>query len=88
VPDLAPAHGMVFETTAFALEAALTGAGVAIAAREVVAEALAAGRLVAPFDPVYVRPGVYWLVCAEARADEPKIAALRDWLMQEIAVNS
>lgn len=83
VADLQPAHGMMFETTAFALEAALTGAGVAIAAREVVADALAAGRLAAPFDQVYVRPGAYWLVCAEARADEPKIAALRDWLLAE-----
>jgi len=85
VQDLQPAHSMVFETTAFALEAALTGAGVAIVAREVAAEALAMGRLVAPFDPMYVRPGAYWLVCPEARADEPKIAALRDWLMEEVA---
>jgi len=88
VPDIAPTHGMVFETTAFALTAALTGAGVAIAAREVVADALAASRLVAPFDHVYVRPGVYWLVCAEARAGEPKIAALRDWLLNEVAEDS
>lgn len=84
-PDLQPAHSMVFETTAFALEAALSGAGVAIVAREVAADALARGRLVAPFDPMYVRPGAYWLVCAEARADEPKIAALRGWLLEEIA---
>ncbi len=85
VPDLQSAHNMVFETTAFALEAALTGAGIAIVARELVAEALAQGRLIAPFDRIYVRPGAYFLVCAEARADEPKIAALRDWLMAEIA---
>lgn len=87
-PDLQPAHSMVFETTAFALEAALTGAGVAIAAREVVAEALALGRLVAPFGAIYLRPGAYWLVCAEARATEPKIAALREWLLSEVAVDS
>lgn len=85
VPDLRPAHSMVFETTAFALEAAHTGAGVAIVARELVAEALAQGRLVAPFDRIYLRPGAYFLVCAEARADEPKIAALRAWLLSEIA---
>jgi LysR family glycine cleavage system transcriptional activator len=85
VPDLRGAHSMVFETTAFALEAALTGAGVAIVARELVAEALAQGRLVAPFDQFYRRPGAYFLVCAEARANEPKIAALRSWLLTEIA---
>jgi LysR family glycine cleavage system transcriptional activator len=84
VPDLQPAHSMVFETTAFALEAALSGAGVAIVAREVAADALARARLVAPFDPMYVRPGAYWLVCAEARADEPKIVALRGWLLGEV----
>ena len=85
VPDLRGAHSMVFETTAFALEAALTGAGVAIVARELVDEALAQGRLVAPFDQFYRRPGAYFLVCAEARANEPKIAALRSWLLAEIA---
>jgi LysR family glycine cleavage system transcriptional activator len=85
VPDLRAAHSMVFETTAFALEAALTGAGVAIVARELVAEALAQGRLAAPFAQFYLRPGAYFLVCAEARADEPKIAALRSWLLAEIA---
>jgi len=85
VPDLRGAHSMVFETTAFALEAALTGAGVAIVAHELVAEALAQGRLVAPFDQFYRRPGAYFLVCAEARANEPKIAALRSWLLTEIA---
>jgi LysR family glycine cleavage system transcriptional activator len=84
VPDLRGAHSMVFETTAFALEAALTGAGVAIVARELVADALAQGRLVAPFDRSYLRPGAYYLVCAEARANEPKIAALRSWLLAEI----
>jgi LysR family glycine cleavage system transcriptional activator len=85
VPDLRAAHSMVFETTAFALEAALTGAGVAIVARELVAEALAQGRLAAPFDQFYLRPGAYFFVCAEARANEPKIAALRNWLLAEIA---
>lgn len=85
VPDLRGAHSMVFETTAFALEAALTGAGVAIVARELVADALAQGRLAAPFDQFYRRPGAYFLVCAEARANEPKIAALRSWLLAEIA---
>jgi len=84
LPTLKPAHTMFFETTNFALEAATNGAGVAITARELVAEALALGRLVTPFDLAYPTTDAYFLVCTEARADEPKIAALRGWLLEEV----
>jgi len=83
IPDLKRAHMTVFETTNFALDAAANGAGVAITARELVAEALAAGRLVAPFERAFPTYHAYFLVCTDARADEPKIAALRRWLLGE-----
>ena len=47
--DLKPAQTVTFDTTNFAIEAAQQGAGVAIAALDFVAEALAGGRLAAPF---------------------------------------
>ena len=85
VPGLRPAHSAVFETTNFALAAAASGAGVAIVARELVAEELAAGRLVEPFDRAAPREDAYYLVCPELRSGEPKIAALRTWLLDEVA---
>lgn len=84
-PDLRPAHTAVFDTTNFALAAAMSGAGVAIVARELVEEELALGRLVEPFGRALPRDNAYFLVSPEARANEPKIAALRSWLMAEIA---
>ena len=82
---LQPAHTAVFETTNFALAAAASGAGVAIVARELVAEELASGRLVEPFGQALPREDAYFLVCPAVRAEEPKIAALRRWLLDEIA---
>jgi LysR family glycine cleavage system transcriptional activator len=84
-PDLQPAHTAVFETTNFALAAALSGGGVAIAARELVAEELAGGRLVEPFGQALPKDNAYYLVSPEVRANEPKIAALRAWLLCETA---
>ena len=81
-PD--PAHSIVFDLTHFALDAAVGGAGVAIVARALVEDDLASGRLVIPFDRPYRREAGYYLVCPMARAEEPKIAALRDWLLQEV----
>jgi LysR family glycine cleavage system transcriptional activator len=87
-PDLQPAHTAVFETTNFALAAALSGGGVAIAARELVAQELAGGRLVEPFGQALPKDNAYYLVSPEVRANEPKIAALRAWLLCETAENT
>ena len=87
-PGLRPAHTGLFETTNFALAAALSGAGVAIAARELVAEELASGRLVEPFDQALPKENAYYLVCPDVRADERKIAALRAWLLDEAAATA
>ncbi|MEM9681720.1 MAG: transcriptional regulator GcvA [Pseudomonadota bacterium] len=83
LPDLQPAHSATFETTYLALQAAVNGAGVAMAGRELVQQALDAGQLVAPFETTLSREAAYYLVCPEARAEEPKIAALRQWLLAE-----
>jgi LysR family glycine cleavage system transcriptional activator len=41
---------------------------------------IAQGRLVVPFDLVIPSAAGFYLVCPEATADQPKIAAFRDWL--------
>ncbi len=82
---LEPAQTVTFDTTNFALEAAQQGAGVAIAAMEFVADALADRRLVIPFGDPVKQDQAYYLVCPAGRADRPKIAALRAWLVREAA---
>ena len=44
---------------------------------------VAAGRLVRPFDISLPADYAYYMVCAEASADLPKIKAFRDWMLDE-----
>jgi len=44
-----------------------------------------AGRLVAPFDLRLKTSYSFFIVCLEARKNEPAIEAFRTWVMDEIA---
>jgi LysR family glycine cleavage system transcriptional activator len=45
--------------------------------------ALASGALVRLFDEATLPITIYSFACREARADEPRIRAFRDWLFAE-----
>ncbi|MFQ5959103.1 MAG: LysR substrate-binding domain-containing protein, partial [Alphaproteobacteria bacterium] len=59
--------------------------GVALARSALAAADLAAGRLVKPFDVSLPAEYAYYVVCPEATAERPKIAAFREWLFSEVA---
>jgi LysR family glycine cleavage system transcriptional activator len=63
--------------------AALDGLGVALASRPLVANALAQGRLVAPFDIAVGQSHAYHLVMAESIVKRPAVQAFRQWLLEE-----
>jgi LysR family glycine cleavage system transcriptional activator len=46
---------------------------------------IAAGRLVRPFDIGMPHDLAYYLVCPQASAQRPRIAAVRAWLLAEAA---
>ena len=72
-------HGSV------AVEAAIRGEGVAVARSTLVADDIAAGRLVAPFPELRLQAERgYDLVYRIGERDNPKIATLRGWLQTEI----
>lgn len=75
--------GTGFDHLYYLLEGALAGLGVAIAPEQLVAEDLAAGRLVAPWG--FVDTGGHWALCAPRRSTERRIAPLADWLRGELA---
>lgn len=85
VEGLDISHGPSFSLWELAFQAAIAGQGVALGRSTLVGEYLATGKLVKPF-PIssHSRFG-YYLVCLPERAREPKIAALRTWLEDEIA---
>jgi LysR family glycine cleavage system transcriptional activator len=75
-------RGSRFMLAEFAIQAAVEGQGVALGERLLIADDIAAGRLVTPFDPALnIEPEFgYYFVCPFQRRDDPRIAAFREWL--------
>jgi LysR family glycine cleavage system transcriptional activator len=82
-PD--PERGPKLETSALAVDAAISGLGVALANKRFVAGHLAAGRLVIPFDVEALGRYDFYLAYPSEQAEVPRIAAFRDWLLVETA---
>jgi LysR family glycine cleavage system transcriptional activator len=81
VSGVDPTTGQRFETFYFLLQAAVSGFGVAIGPRPLVADDIAAGRLVAPFG--FVPNGLSMYVSyPRARATDPQVVAFRNWLLE------
>lgn len=78
-----PAGEVSFESNVMAMQAALDGVGVAIAQIPYVSDALAAGRLVAPFPIVAHTVEGWFLEYRAIRKEDPALLAFRDWLRQE-----
>ncbi len=79
-------RGLHFNNTAIAVQAALAGQGVALGNTSLVADDLAAGRLVRPFELALKGPArfAYYLVTPRATAERPLVRAFRDWVLAEI----
>jgi LysR family transcriptional regulator, glycine cleavage system transcriptional activator len=76
-------RGPHFSHAALALDAAADGLGVALTMEILAAPELTTGRLTAPFDLRIELSSAYHVVCHEARATQPHIAAFREWLLAE-----
>lgn len=65
------------------IHAAMRGEGIACVPRVHVADDIASGRLVVPFDHPVESAGAYYLLYRKHDAEQPKIRAFRDWLLKE-----
>jgi len=86
-PEWALSHGLDpaqlqlgtgFEHLYYLLEAAVAGLGVAIAPEPLVADELAAGRLLAPWG--FGATGGFWVLAAPEGRQDVRVDALGDWL--------
>ncbi|MDR5783659.1 LysR substrate-binding domain-containing protein [Caballeronia sp. LZ065] len=78
-------RGPVYSHGSMAIEAAIRGEGVALGRSALVADDIAAGRLVAPLPDIrLIAERGYDLVCRTGNRDHPKVCALRDWLADEV----
>jgi LysR family transcriptional regulator of beta-lactamase len=78
-----PLNEALFGHNAMAMQAVLDGVGVAIAQLCYVSDALAAGRLVAPFPIVAHTSESWFLEYRPVRRGDPALLAFRDWLLSE-----
>ncbi len=80
-----PDRGPRFNDVAMAVQTAIDGHGVVLASDILIADDLAAGRLVRPFEQTVSMDFGYFVVCPKERANDTKVAAFRDWLLAEAA---
>ena len=83
VAEVDPRKGLHFESSNLAYHAAIEGLGVAIGIEALVREDLEQGRLVRPFEASRRSGHPVQLVYHRAKADNPSLVAVRDWLLQE-----
>ncbi len=77
--------GPRFEHCELTLGAAERGQGVALAYGALIERELTTGTLVRLFDAATEQALIYSLACLEGRAEVPKIAAFRAWILAEVA---
>jgi LysR family transcriptional regulator of beta-lactamase len=74
----------VFDSSRLMVEAAMQGAGVALAPARMFDRELQAGRLVRPFE-LEVSTGSYWLSWVKSKRMTPAMQAFRTWIVSEMA---
>ncbi len=75
--------GPRFTVENMAIEAAVSGAGVALVSNFAVRDELKSGSLVRPFDLVLKADFAYWLVCPPEHLRRAKVKVFCDWLLAE-----
>jgi LysR family transcriptional regulator of beta-lactamase len=75
-------HGPMFDSSSVMIEAALLGAGVALAPVAMFERELREGRLVRPFDAEVVT-GSYWLTRLKSKEPGPAMRAFESWIFEQ-----
>jgi LysR family glycine cleavage system transcriptional activator len=84
-PDLVPLRVVRYDHVAISLSAAENGQGVALSFPLVCEARVREGRLIRPFDLTVRSELTYHFVCRPADLEDPRIRALRDWLVDGLA---
>ena len=80
----APSRRMGFSHSNMVFDAAIDGLGVALGRSIVVADDLAAGRLVKPLNLSLKAEFAIYLICTLTHVARPKVKAFRDWVFDEV----
>jgi LysR family glycine cleavage system transcriptional activator len=77
-------HGPIFSHSMLVLQAAALGQGIALGHSVLARPEVESGRLVCPFEEKQITNNAYYFVCHQSQADLGKIAAFRQWLIQQV----
>lgn len=83
LPPQAMARAMMCDSSLVMIEAALQGAGIALAPPMMFERLLASGEIVQPFQ-IYVSRGSYWLTSLQSRPETPAMRLFREWLLETV----
>jgi LysR family glycine cleavage system transcriptional activator len=83
--ELPERRNVTYDHVGIALSAAESGQGVALSSAILCAQRVAAGRLCRPFRALARSPATYHFVCRPESLDDPRVTALRDWLVERLA---
>lgn len=84
VSEVAPQRGLKINNSAAVLQAAIDGRGIALARSIMARDDVTAGRLVRLFPDIALPSALaYYVVYRAERASLPRVAAFRDWLLEE-----
>ncbi len=79
-----PSRGLHFSNADHAIDAAGTGAGIALGRRPMIIKDVLEGRLVTPFKLAIETQARFRFLCLKGAEKRPQIAAFRDWFLAEI----
>ena len=79
-----PSRGLHFSNADHVIDAAVTGAGVALGRRPMIIKDVMEGRLVTPFRLAIETEARFRFLCVKGAEKRPQVAAFRDWFLAEI----
>lgn len=85
IDDVDPDAGVRFDSLNLSIQAAISGAGVAIAVRSLVEQELQSGELIQPFGPERRSSRPFQFTYPRARAGDRRLEAFAEWLSEEAA---
>ncbi len=88
VEGVDPEPGPGYTDSSMVIQAAVEGQGVALGRSALAAGDLAAGRLVKPFEVRLPASFAYYVVFPPAQAEQPKVKAFTDWLLETAATEA
>ncbi|TDQ80576.1 LysR family glycine cleavage system transcriptional activator [Dongia mobilis] len=83
IEDVDATRGIHFTDFALCLQAAVAGQGVALGTTGAVADLLAEGRLICPFEKSITTPFAYYIVHAPDVLKRPEAQAFLNWILEE-----